>query len=184
MMNICSYISGRAWESQWQSSSEWWSWQSLIIKMMIIIVMMKICSYISGRAWESDGSWQLRLHLGLFHICPVSELLWSASSSLWSWWWWWKGAWGEGGEGGANGLWQVVGEEPPLMTLYERSQYQKVEPSPNPGPLLSCVSLPYRFYLHPNGSFAQFLWHKFHHDWCFYLVNLFQFIRKQKDRLH
>ena len=117
MMNICSYISGRAWESQWQSSSEWWSWQSLIIKMMIIIVMMKICSYISGRAWESDGSWQLRLHLGLFHICPVSELLGSASSSLWSWWWWWKGAWGEGrGRGGpmVYDKWWV--RNPPLMT--------------------------------------------------------------------
>lgn len=30
-------------------------------------------SYISGRAWDSDGSWQLRLHLGLFHICPKVE---------------------------------------------------------------------------------------------------------------
>ena len=38
------------------------------------MIIIMICSYISGRAWESDGSWQLRLHLGLFHICPVNEL--------------------------------------------------------------------------------------------------------------
>ena len=66
-----------------------------------------------------------------------------------------KGLGVRGGEGPmVYDKWWV--RNPPLMMLYERSQYQKVEPSPNPGPLLSCVSLPYRFYLHPNGSFAQF----------------------------
>ena len=76
---------GRSWGMIWQTMT-WCVWGVTIpstnddviyeqhLITFLIGIMMIICSYISGRAWDSDGSWQLRLHLGLFHICPVNAL--------------------------------------------------------------------------------------------------------------